>query len=96
MTEYRYLELLRLVRNRVRCMRSARSAQYRAHTYRDGFARDHAQALVREQVAMARLYHRRLVAGVRKWNADADAAYTRDGAIVCKLSPRLVATTVTQ
>lgn len=95
MTEYRYLELMRLARMRLRCMRSARSAAFRAHMYRDGFARDHASAITREQVALARLYHRRLLAGVRKWNADAADAYTESGAIVCKLSPRLVATTVT-
>lgn len=91
MTESRFLELLRIARQRQRCMQSARSAAYRRDIARDGFMRDHTDKLVREQVALARLYGRRLVAGVRKWNTDADAAYASSGAIVCKLSGRLVA-----
>jgi hypothetical protein len=96
MTEHRYLELQRIARQRIRCMQSARSAAYRAAITAPGFARDHTAAIVREQVYMARLYARRLAAGVRRWNQDADRAYQESGAIVCKLSPRLVASTVTQ
>lgn len=91
MTESRFQELLRIARQRKRSMQSARSAQYRAHMYREGPARDFALTIAREQVALARMYGWRLVAGVRKWNQDADTEYTRTGAIVCKLSGRLVA-----
>ena len=94
MNEHRYLELQRIARRRARCMQSARSAKYRADFTPPGFVRDWTLGLVREPVSMARLYARQLAAGVRKWNQDADRAYAETGAIVCKLSPRLVASTV--
>ena len=75
MNDARFLELVRLARRRRDAMRSARSALYRAHTYREGAARDFALALVREQAHVARFYNRRLVANVRKWNQDADAIH---------------------
>lgn len=96
MNEAKYLELVRIARRKRDALRSARSALYRAHTYREGLARDCALTIVREQIALARLYNRRLMAGVRHWNTSADHAYTESGAIVCKLSPRLVASTVMQ
>jgi hypothetical protein len=46
-------------------MRSARSAQYRAQIATQAHVRAHCEAVVREEVAAARMFNRRLVGELR-------------------------------
>jgi hypothetical protein len=86
MTQNAYNNLTRLAARRLAAMRSARSAQYRAQISREPHARGHCEAVAREQAQVARMYSRRLVAGVRAWNAQAEQAYSERGVIVVRLS----------
>lgn len=90
MTQDRYLELVRIAARRADAMRRARAAHWRAVLSGDRFIAGHMRALMRQECRTARTFNQRLIGAVRKWNADADAAYAATGAIVCKLSTRLV------
>ena len=86
MTQNAYNNLTRLAARRLAAMAAARRALARAHIPGPAHARAHCEAVAREQAQVARTFSRRLVAGVRAWNAQADQAYTERGVIVVKLS----------